>query len=198
MPRMPMFVALALLAPAAPAAGQGLDFVISRFATHSAHAVYAGYDAGPALVFVGVLQNPRSAYRQAMAGVGRAVHLGRVHLLTGMAAATTSDGDFAQVYLLPNVTVGPVELDVTIGGQQQLGGSARHLFVAPADVLVALRPGLALGGTWVMDASNGARTSHGAGPTAAVRIRGGRLLVHWLWGLRDRPDELWLRASVRP
>lgn len=44
---------------------QGLAFANARVSTYSAHALYAGYFSGQTLVFAGVLQNPRTQYREA-------------------------------------------------------------------------------------------------------------------------------------
>ena len=192
MRRLAILTGMLTLAP--PAAPQGLEFAVARFSTRSAHTLYAGYGAGPVVVFVGVLQNPRTAYREALAGLA-ARPLG---FLVGLAGATTSDGDYAQLYLLPGATLGPARVDMTLTFQQRLTDDTRELYIAPATVFVPVTPRVAVGATWTLGATLGGASSQALGPSVAITVPGGTLGVHLLRGLGARRDELWVTASVAP
>ena len=192
-------VALLALGGVSPAAGQGLAFANARVSTYSAHALYAGYFAGQTLVFAGVLQNPRTAYREALVGIGRRVEGSGAELITGMAIANTSAGDYAQFYLLPTARLGPVVATATLTMQAALvRGGTRDLTVYPATVHVPLRDRVSLGTTGIFSATLGQSARYGIGPSALIDVPGGVLGMHWLRGFVGQPSELWVTAAVTP
>lgn len=184
------FLWFLMLAP--PLAAQGLDFAVARYASRSAHTLYAGYRVGTGLVFAGVLQNPRTAYREAMVGVGRPV--GPVTI--GVAVATTSDGDYLQLYLMPDVARGPVAFDATISAQRRFTGDAVEVSVAPANVLVRLAGAWSVGASWTLGATLGVGATQALGPAVTLAVPGGRLGLHLLHGVGARADEVWLSARI--
>ncbi len=192
-------ITLLAVAGVSPATAQGLAFASARVSTYSAHSLYAGYFAGQTLVFAGVLQNPRTQYREALVGIGRRVERPGAELITGMAIANTSDGDYAQFYLLPSARLGPVLATATVTAQAALvRGGSRDLTVYPATVHVPLGERMAFGATWIFIGTLGQTARHGVGPSATFTVPGGVLGLHWLTGFADLPSELWVTAQVTP
>lgn len=194
-----LVVALLVQGGVSPAMGQGLAFANARVSSYSAHALYAGYFTGQTLVFAGVLQNPRTQYREALVGIGRRVERSGVELITGVAIANTSGGDYAQFYLLPTAHLGPAVATATVTAQAGLvRGGSRDLTVYPATVHVPAGERMAFGATWIFSGTLGQTARHGLGPSALFDVPGGVLGLHWLKGFADQPSELWVTAQVTP
>lgn len=193
-----LVVVVVMLVAGRGASAQGLEFAVARYASYSAHTLYAGYQAGPGLLFGGVLQNPRSAYREALIGVGRALGGGGAGVTVGVAVATTSAGDYAQLYLLPSATAGPVSLDATVTAQAAFRGGPAEVYLSPATATAPIGSLLRAGATWAMSATIGGTSEHAIGPTVSAAIPGGVVGVHLLRGVGDRPNEVWLTARVSP
>ncbi len=172
-------------------------FVLARYASRSALGFYAGYPAGPALLVVGMIQNPRTQYREAIGGVG--AHLlasGAVDVLGTVAAANTSDGWFTQLYLLPSWQAGRVSASATLEYYLPLGRSgARELDVTPATAIVALSRAIGVGGTWVVSAPAGAAARSALGPAVQVSIPRGAVRLDLLRGLGGGTSEVRVTAQ---
>lgn len=190
---------IAMLAvAAAPLPAQKLEFANARYASYSSLTLYAGYRAGPALVFVGFVQNPRSAYRAALLGVAKPLGRSGRSVLLGLAAATTGDGTYAQLYVLPTASLGPLTVDATAALETPLDGGPVALGVSPANVLVRVGGAWRVGATWALSATLGRYARHALGPAVVHAVPGGWLGLHVLRGFGTRPDEVWLTARVTP
>ncbi len=193
--------ALALLfgtrAAAAQEAAPPSGFVLARYASRSALGFYAGYAVGPSLLVVGMIQNPRTQYREAIAGAGAHLLATRaVDVLGTVAAANTSDGWFTQLYLLPSWQAGPVAASATLEYYVPLGRSgARELDVTPATAIVTLSPTLGVGGTWVLSAPAGAPARSALGPAVQVAIPRGVVRLDLLHGVGGGTSEV--RVTVQ-
>jgi hypothetical protein len=192
-------LSLTLLAGAAAAqeAGPPSGFVLARYASRSALGFYAGYPAGPGLAVVGMIQNPRTQYREAIVGVGAQLLTSpAVDVLGTVALANTSDGWFTQLYVLPSWQAGPVAASATLEAYLPLGRSgARELDVAPATALVALSRTFGVGGTWVLSAPAGARARSALGPAVRVAIPRGTVRLDLLRGFGGGTSEV--RVTVQ-
>lgn len=196
---MRTLVILAMLTVAAmPLAAQRLQFANGRYASYSSLTLYAGYGAGPALVFVGVVQNPRSAYRAALLGMAKSLGRPGRSVLLGVAAATTNDGAYAQLYLLPTMSVGPLTVDATAALETPFEGGPVTLGVSPANALVHVGGAWRAGATWALSATFGRQAKHALGPAVVRSVPGGSVGLHVLHGFGARPDEVWLTARVTP
>jgi len=194
-------VAVAALVGAGRAQGQAPagpgGFVLARYATRSALAVYAGYPAGPVLAIVAIIQNPRTQYREEILAVGEPLLSSATGDLTGViAAASTSDGWFTQAYLLPSWRSGRVSVTGTFEYYEPLQrAGVRELDVAPATAMVALSARLGIGASWVASLPAGRAASHAAGPALRVLIPRGTLTLDVLRGLANAPSELRLTVQ---
>lgn len=196
---LPAITAIAVLAVStSPAVCQRLEFVNARYASYSSLTLYAGYSAGPGLVFVGLLHTPRAAFRQALIGFAKPFKADHLTLLLGVAAATSGERAFAQLYVLPTLSAGPVTLDATAALQKPLAGGPAALSVSPANALVRVAEAWRVGATWALSATFGRGHNQALGPALVRGVPGGSLGVHVLRGFGDRPSEIWLTARVTP
>lgn len=191
-------VAVAGLVAAGRAEGQAPSgFVLARYASRSALAVYAGYPAGPVLGIIAIIQNPRTQYREDIVGIGEPLLSSETADLTGViAAASTSDGWFTQAYLLPSWHSGRVSVSGTFEYYEPLQRTGvRELDVTPATAMVALSPRFGVGASWVAALPAGRAASHAAGPALRVCIPRGTLQLDLLRGLANAPSELRLTVQ---
>jgi hypothetical protein len=194
-------VALGLLlvagAGAAQEARQDPGFVLARYASRTALGFYAGYAAGPALAVVGMIQNPRTQYREAIIGAGvPLLDAGGVDVLGTVAAANTSDGWFTQLYLLPSLRAGPVSVAATLEYYVPLDrAGVGELDVTPATAIVALSRTVGVGVVGVLSAPAGAPAHGSAGPALQLAIPRGVLRLDLLHGLGGGASEL--RVTVQ-
>jgi len=109
--------------------------------------MYSGYTAGPVLVVVGMLQNPRSVYREIMAGVGRPFTAANGNGITiAPALAWSNTGWYAQLYLVPSFSVSQVTVSGTLQGAEPLTeGGVRAAYVSPANLLIDIGGGIGIG-----------------------------------------------------
>ncbi len=192
--------ALGLSLLAAAAAGQeprAPGFVLARYASRTALGFYAGYSVGPALAVVGMIQNPRTQYREAIVGVGtRLAATGGLDVVGTVAAANTTDGWFTQVYLLPSWHLGPVAAAATLEYYLPLGRSGvRELDVSPATFVVALTRDLGAGATWVLSAPAGGPRHQALGPAIKLGIPRGAVRLDLLRGFGGGASEV--RVTVQ-
>ncbi len=189
---------LSFLAGAAAAQDDRLPgFVLARYASRTALGFYAGYPAGPVLAVVGMIQNPRTQYREAIVGAGaQLLAAGGLDVVGTVAAANTSDGWFTQLYLLPAWRAGPVVAAATLEYYVPLGRSgARELDVAPATLIANLTRDLGVGATWVLAAPAGGERRQALGPALQVAIPRGTMRLDWLRGFGGEASEV--RVTVQ-
>ncbi len=182
-----------LLAAAAQAQGPSAPgFVVARYAERSALAVYAGYAAGPALAVVGMVQNPRTGYREDIAGAAlRLTASDDAGAVAALTAASTSDGWFTQLYLVPSVSAGRFTASATMEYYLPWSRSgSRELDLAPATAILAVTPRVGLGASYVLSAPAGSAPSHAAGPAVRVAIPRGSIRLDLLRGITRAPSEV--------
>jgi len=181
----------------APASTAGPGFIVARYATRSSLAFYGGYAFGPGFAVLALVQNPRTGYREAIVGGGAPLmQRGGLGATMVLAAANTSDGWYAQLYVLPAVRAGRLSVDGTIEGCQPLGrGGTRELDVAPIVAVWALGRTVGVGGAYHLASPAGARAAHAAGPALRLAIPGGAVTLELLRGLVRAPSEL--RLTLR-
>lgn len=185
------------VAPVAESAA-GPTFMSARFASAGALTLYGGYRVGALLGFVGLVQNPRTEYREAIVGIGRTFGFGaRNSLLAGLAVADASDARYTQVYLLPLVVAGPLLLDGTLEGYLPLGArGAAQLSASPLNLLY--RPGArhAIGLSYVNGIQRGQTPAHAVGPSLRLGIPHGTLALDVLHSVGLQRRDLRLTAQV--
>lgn len=179
-----------------PGAG-GPSFLFVRFASRSSLSLYAGYRLGPVDLVAGMLQNPRSSYREIMGGVAKGFGGANGSAVTlAPAIAWSNTGWYAQLYVVPGLRAGPVE----IGGTLQLAAPLETegvpaIYVSPANALVPVGGGLSAGITYFGAFEEGSGAAHAVGPAIRRAIPGGSITVEPVIGVAHAEDEV--RVSLR-
>lgn len=185
------------VAPVAePAAGP--TFMSARFASVGALTLYGGYRVGALLGFVGLVQNPRTEYREAIVGIGRTFAFGsRTSLLAGLAVADASDAEYTQVYLLPQVVVGALLFDGTIEGYLPMGArGGAQLSATPLNLLYRPVGRHAVGVSYVNGIQRGQTPVHALGPSLRLGIPHGTLALDVLHNTGQRTRDVRVTAQV--
>ena len=181
-------VVLALLG--APVSAGAQSFIFSRYATATSFSLYGGYGPGRGFGVVGLVQNPRSGYRESLVGAGWRVGT-KGALAVALAAASASDGWYAQLYLLPSLAVGPLAASSTIEVYEPLDDrGARQFYLNPLTIVAPVARGVAVGATGLFYSQVGTVPGFGAGPALQVRIPRGSVTVDLIAGRRPMRDEM--------
>lgn len=197
-PTMGLLLALCPIGLAAQASGEaGPSFLIFRYASVSALAMYSGYTAGPVLLVVGMLQNPRSEYREVMAGVGKPfVGPNGDGSTIVPAVAWSNTGWYAQLYVVSSLSVGSLNLSGTVQlGEPLSARGTRAVYVSPATLLLDVGAGVAVGAAYNGSAESGGGPTHGAGPAVQRAIPHGSITLELIKGLMAARDEV--RLTLR-
>ncbi len=200
--RLVIATAMAVATTAGTAAAQqaaGPSFMIFRYASVSSLAMYSGYHAGSFLIVTGLLHNPRTAYQEAMGGIGRPFAAGPGSVTVATAVAYTNSGWYTQAYVIPSFKVGPLRLDATAELAQPLSSrGTRGFFVSPANAMIDVSPRVRLGAAYYDDIEAGSFAAHTAGPAVQVMVPSGSITLDWVKSLTHASDEfhLFLRSSL--
>lgn len=196
-------LALALAAPpplvaqADSGGGPGPAFLVARYASRHAHAMYSGYRVGRTLLVVGMLHNPRTSYREVMAGVGRPVPVSGGDVTVAIAGASTNSGWYAQLYVMPTVRFGVLMVHVTSQLAEPLESrGTRGAYVSPGNTFVRLGGGFLAGAGYYASMEDGSRPYHGLGPALQRAVPHGSVTVEWIAPLTPG-DKDELRLTLR-
>jgi hypothetical protein len=186
-------------AAAQSAAGAGPSFINARFASQASSTIYAGYTVGRVFGFIGLVQNPRSEYREALAGVGVSVALPSGNgLAVGSAAAYASDGWYTQLYLLPALHAGRVRLEGTIEFYLPLERSGSvQASASPLYTYVVASPRWSFGATYLLGLQRGLPATQAAGPSARLTIPRGSLTLDLIRRIDGAPNEVRVTLAGR-
>lgn len=177
----------------------GPSFMSVRFATHGAHTLYGGYQFERWLVFVGMVQNVRTQYREAIVGAGATVAFPRVgrNLLLGLALADASDAPYVQWYALPSIRAGRMLLDGTVEGYVPLAQrGSEQLGATPLNLVYVWTRDLALGASYVGGGQRDVAPTHAIGPSLRLSIPSGTVAIDALRAVRGTRNEMRVTAIV--
>jgi len=160
-------------------------------------AMYSGYTAGPMLVVVGLLHNPRSSYREVMGGVGRPfAGRGGSGVTVVTAGAYTNTGWYGELYVIPTVRAGAVALSSTVELAEPMNArGTRGLYVSPGNVLVDLGGGFAAGLGYYASFEAGSLPSQSAGPALQHAVPNGSVTMELIRSLVHASNEV--RVTLR-
>lgn len=165
-------------------------FIDVRYATHTSLTLYAGFNVGTTLLIAGMVRNPRSDYSEIVGGVARDVGA-RTSARVAIAGAYASDGWYAQLYVLPSTTVGPVKLSGLLLGYLPLDSrGARQFYVNPLSAAVPVSGRLALGGSYTLGTQAGLAAVQRAGPMLQLATSRFTMNAILLGGINGAADEL--------
>jgi hypothetical protein len=170
----------------------GPAFLFARYASQSPLALYGGYRLGRTLLVVGMLQDHRSSYREALAGVGISITYANGDGVTFLAAAAdASDGWHAQLYALPTLTVSRLSVSGTVELYAPLERRASwQLYITPGTALVSVSSKVAVGASYLLSAQQGAKTGHALGPVGQIRVPHATITAALMRNVRHARDEL--------
>ncbi len=166
-------------------------FISTRYDSWTSSNIYIGYKVGPVRAMAALVSNPRTGYREHILGVVKGVELSpHVSFTFAAAGAKAIDAWYAQYYILPSFTVGPVELNGTFEQYIPLEaeGITQYGF-NPANLFVSMNKHLRVGGVAVWAAATGVDHVFGAGPSLQVRIPQGYITVDGVMGVTRYESE---------
>ena len=173
--------------PAQAAASSHPNFVFFRYASRTSLSLYGGYGQGNWVGFFGMVQNPRTGYREIAGGLGGSVRM-RPWLggFIAVAASDASDGWYGQIFLQANLRLGQATTYVTGVYYQPLESSGTHqLKINPALLMWRAFGRVELGGAYLFLGTIRARDIHQIGPALQIGVPHGRALLEVLRRLSD-------------
>ena len=157
------------------------NFIVGRWASRSASSLYAGYSAGPAGGFVGLVVNPRSGYRELLGGVMTRVRYRDQAATLGLAYADATESTYLQAYVVPSLLVGPAAVSGTIELYLPLEEPGTHqLDINPIAVVLHPASWIGVGGIYAAGMGEGDRPRHRAGPTVEIGVPKGSIKAEFL------------------
>jgi len=171
------------------------SFLFSRYGTRNASVMYSGYGMGKGGVFVGVVHNPRSGYSELILGANTRLAWqagGEQQSLTlGIAGSDASDGDYAQLYVVPSFSLGRLSTGGTLEVYEPLGTrGTRQAELNPLTAYWRFDPRWSLGTAYVLSLGEGMQPKDRGGPALRLDVPRGEIDVEYLFGLRRSGDEL--------
>ena len=174
-------LAIALMLPVAPCglpdelAAQNstrpTGFIQTRYASHTALGLYTGVGIGGFVVMTGMLQNPRSDYHAAIAGVGLPMRAANASAFVAAAAKYESHGWFAQLYVMPEIRHGDVLVAANVIANAPLEREGSwSLSVDRAVGLLQAHERLAIGLAYTAVVAQDVRTVQAGGPAVRVQL----------------------------
>jgi hypothetical protein len=172
------------------------SFVYARLSTAHSSALYAGYSFGTAGVFFGVVQNPRSGYREWIGGVVARLSAGQQAVSLAVAYADASGEKYVQVYAVPNLRAGPWSLSGTVELYEPWhGAGTRQLYLDPLTLLRRLGRRWEAGASYTLSVAAGGEPEHRAGPALQVAWLGGSIRAELLFGRSSSDVRVGYQAS---
>ena len=157
------------------------SFVFARFATGSASVLYATRGFGKAGGFVGLVVNPKSQYRELIAGGYTRMTWSEQSVLLAVAYADTKGGRYLQTYVNPSLSHGPLAFSATIEWYEPLERLAlRQLSINPASLEVRATHHLAVGLVSTLDMAPGVSAQRRLGGVAEWSVKWGSLRLEVL------------------
>jgi hypothetical protein len=158
------------------------NFLLFRYASRTALLLYGAYGQGRTLLVFGMVQNPRTSYRETVGGVARNVPFGKkANVVVATAAASATDSWYAQLYLLPTWSAGRLMVRATAELYQPLQASGAQQFdLSPCSVLWRTRGSLQVGAAYLLYSQVGGAPLQEAGPTVRVGVPNGTLTAELL------------------
>jgi hypothetical protein len=178
----------------------GPNLLFFRYASRTSLSLYAAYGEGNLLLFAGMVQNPRTAYRETAGGLGLNVRLGRAaSAVVAAAVASAKDSWYAQLYFLPDWTVGRLSVNGMLELYEPLErAGARQLDVNPCSVFWHVVDRLQVGAAYLLYTQVGGAPTQEAGPTVRVTVPHGNLTAEFFgrFGGRETDVRLTFQAAL--
>ena len=171
------------------------SFLFARYASRGASVLYAGYRMGWGGVFFGVVDNPKTGYNELIAGMNTRWVWERARsqrsLMVGLAAADISDGDYAQLYVIPSYSRGRFSATGTLELYQPLDHrGTKQGEVNPVQAFWRLNPRWSIGASSVVGFGDGFRPYARGGPAVKLDVPRGEVVAEYLWNVERNYEQL--------
>ncbi len=171
------------------------SFLFARYASRGASVLYAGYGMGWGGVFFGVVDNPKTGYNELIAGVNTRRVWQRPKsqrsLLVGLAAADISDGDYAQLYVIPSYSRGRFSATGTLELYQPLDHrGTKQGELNPVQAFWRVHPKWSVGASSVIGFGDGFKPYARGGPALKLDVPRGEIAVEYLWNIERNYEQL--------
>lgn len=152
----------------------GTSFVLVHYDAGGSLSAYGAKRFGAGMVVVGIVGNPNTAYRAVLVGGGTRLvlgaHAGVTALLAGQDATA---GASVRLYVLPEATLGRVQVSATGALKQPLGAGRREASIDPLTLSLRLNGILRVGVAGLVSVAERRPVDWGVGPSVAFRVLGG-------------------------
>lgn len=143
------------------------SFIFARYATRSASALYATHGFGAVGAVIALVENPRTKYRELIAGAYTQLGGGDRSMIVAIAYADATGGRYVQTYLNPSIAFGRLGLSTTAEWYAPVDHSGiEQLSFNPVSVEWRLFRRLQLGATATLDVAPHTAPAHRVGPVA--------------------------------
>ncbi|HEV8382583.1 MAG TPA: hypothetical protein VGQ29_13435 [Gemmatimonadales bacterium] len=157
------------------------SFVYARYASASASVLYAARGLGPIGGFVAMIQNPKTQYRELIAGTFTQLNWNRQSVLVAIAYADASESQYLQMYLIPSITTGRIALSGTLEWYEPLGRAGTRQFdVNPISPRVRVSDHLWAGAAYTAALADHETARHRIGPVLEWATQRDKLRVELL------------------
>ena len=201
--RNAIWVAAAALIPAitfsAPALGQRPpalqiqthSFVSAHYGSASTSSLYAASGFGPLGAFVGMVQNPKSQYRELIGGIFTQLHWGNQSVWLAMAYGDASESQYVLTYVAPSFLRGRLALSGTLKWYGPLGRAGiRQFHLNPASPEVRLTKHLLVGVVYILALEESRVPGHRVGSVVEWAMPKARFRLEVLEKTSDRLVEV--------
>lgn len=163
---------------------QASSFFFARYATVSASAMYVGYSFGPVGFVAGLVESPKTTYRELIAGGYTRFGVANQGATAAVAFASASDAPYLQIYLNPSLHAGRLALSGSLEQYVPLDEQGTwELDFNPATLLIRLHRFVSVGGVYTVAMPTGGVSKQRAGPALQIDIPHGALNVEFLRNL---------------
>jgi hypothetical protein len=130
---------------------------------------------------VGIVQNPKTPYRELIAGTYTQVTWDRQSVLVALGFADATESEYLQTYLSPSLSSGPLRFSGTIEWYEPLERSGtRQLDVNPISLVVHVNKRFGLGAVYALGLAEGGLPRQRGGPKLELTAPWGTLGVELL------------------
>ena len=141
------------------------SFVFARYASGSASVLYAARGFGAVGGFVGMVQNPKTQYRELIVGLFTQFNWSGQSVLVAVGYADASEGQYLETYITPSFARGRLALSGNFEWYEPLGRAAvRQLDVNPASLEVRVSDHLWAGAAYTLGLAEHETARHRMGP----------------------------------
>ena len=141
--------------------------------------------------FVGMVQNPRTEYRELIGGAFTQVNWSRHSVLIALGYANATEAEYLQTYITPSLAFGRLSISGTIEWYEPLeAAGTRQLDLNPLVLMARVHRQVGLGASYTQGMAQGDGARHRAGPAVEYYAPWGSLRLEVLRRFTDETTEV--------